>query len=379
MSNLSIRENVKGYVRDTYLGLSDIEYNKEYSIIDCLIGSSQWGVSQKAVETHTKQDIQVQAVYPEPFYDQLLKPAILRRFGVVGLESGNIFFGHGSFNLAERLIHKLISPGVMLGVGPQFNEIPSEFVAAGGTYQTVLIKNPDYAFPKEMLKNSLREGISVMYIDNPNNPLGRLIDIQDLSELVAVANQENVIVIVDEAYADFVDDKQSAAHLVPHFQNVAVLRSFSKGLGLAAARIGYMFLSSAIAKYYQPLDVPFEPTLSSAELARATLDDLAFIFHVRNSTAESKSLLMPFLEEIGFTILPTHPATSIMTLFREGHDVVKMFASIGVSVEPGSAFRKTHSGWDNSYCRFRLPKKDDLQELQSRLKHIQHIRKEIPC
>lgn len=138
-----------------------------------------------------------------------------------------------------------------------------------------------------------------------------------------------------------------------------------------------MFLSSEIAKYYQPLDVPFEPTLFSAELARATLDDLAFILHVRESTTESKHLLMPLLEEIGFMILPTHPATSIMTLFREGHDVVKMFASIGVSVEPGSAFRKTHSGWDNSYCRFRLPKKDDIQELQSRLKHMQQIRKEM--
>lgn len=51
-----------------------------------------------------------------------------------------------------------------------------------------------------------------MYIDNPNNPLGRLIDIQELSELVSVANQENVIVIVDKAYADFVDDKQSEQH-----------------------------------------------------------------------------------------------------------------------------------------------------------------------
>lgn len=368
MSRFNIRKNVLGYVRDTYLGSSEIEYNKKYSMIDCLIGSSQWGVSKKATEIIAQHDIRVQAVYPEPFYAQLLKPAILRRFDVAGLESENVFFGHGSFNLAERLIHKLISPGLMIGVGPQFNEIPSEFIAAGGTYKTAQIKGPDYAFPKEELKNSLREEVSVLYIDNPNNPLGRLVDIQDLRELVAVADQENVIVIVDEAYADFVDDKQSAANLVPHFGNVAVLHSFSKALGLAAARIGYMFLSSGIAKHYQPLDVPFEPTLFSAQLAKATLDDSNFILHIRKSTTTSKQLLMPLLQKVGFTILPTHPATSIMTLFKEGHDVVKMFASISVSVEPGSAFRKTHSGWDNSYCRLRLPKDDDLQEFQSRLK-----------
>ncbi len=369
MSTLRIRENVRGYVRDTYLGIQT-EYNPSYPVIDCAIGSSQWGIAERASDALRDHHLKAQTAYPEMFYDKLLKPAILERFKIEGLKLDHVFFGHGSFNLAERLIHKLIEPGIMLGVGPQFNEIPSEFVAAGGSYLPVPIQEPDYAFPLKTLKDALKNGVSVLYLDNPNNPLGRLIGLKTLSEIVRVANQEGIIVIIDEAYADFVDDNQSAANLISHFPNIAVLRSFSKGLGLAAARIGYMFLSSELAHYYRMLDVPFEPSLLSAVLARATLEDSAFIRRVRINSTNEKCLLLPLIQEAGFTVLPTHPSTSILTAHRSDCDIVASFASVSIAVEPGSAFQRTHPAWDNSYCRLRLPQPSDINEFKKRLIYL---------
>jgi histidinol-phosphate aminotransferase len=369
MANLRLRKGVLGYVRDTYLGTS-ATYDPHFRLIDCAIGSSQYGVSEQAIAAHARHSVQANAIYPELFYDRLLKPAIMERFRGTSIPAENLFLGHGSFNLAERLIHKLIEPGTMLGVGPQFNEIPSEFVAAGGRYLPILVREPEYALPSDELLKNMGSGISVLYLDNPNNPLGSHVSLAQIAELARAAERYGVIVMVDEAYGDFVADSESAAYLVKNFRNLAVIRSFSKGLGLAAARVGYMFLSAPLAEAYRQLDVPFEPSLASAELAHATLSDASFITMVREKATAAKKLLAVEISIAGLSVLPTHPVTSIMTVHRAHIDVVALFASIGVSVEPGSAFRLTNPAWDDSYCRLRLPPESDVNELIARLRSL---------
>lgn len=360
MMPLRFRASIDNYVRDSYLG-SLVELNPAFPVIDCAIGSSQFGLSPKAVEAHMAHDVRRNAAYPELFYDTLLKPALLSRFGLSSQQAGQLFFGHGSFNLAERIIHKLAEPSLMLGVGPQFNEIPSEFSAAGGTYHTVPVTPGIFEFPEDALKRSItNEHPSIVYLDNPNNPLGRFVDKDAVARIARTAEEVGAIMLVDEAYGDFVPDTDSAITLVPDFTNLAVIRSFSKGLGLAAARVGYLVLSHQIAERYKELDVPFEPTLHSAELAHATLTDGEFIAMVRQNTSAAKQQVVQALQDVGFLVLPTHPGTSILSAYRDGDDLALQFSSVGISVEPGIAFRQTHPEWTNSYCRIRVPRESDV-------------------
>lgn len=370
MEPLRVRKNVIGYKRDSYLGAQSEKpvLSPTHTKIDCEVGNAQWGISPRAIEAHRAFDPQRLATYPELFHETLLKPAILERFSVAGLEPSQLFFGHGSFNLAERLIHKCVEPEIMLGVGPQFNEIPTEFVAAGGRYETINVQPPNYEFLSAPLLDRLARGdVSVVYLDNPNNPLGSQIALSILAEITARASPHGTIVIVDEAYGDFLTEDHSAAHLVPRYRNLAVLRSLSKGLGLAAERVGYMFLSQELADIYKPLDVPFEPTLYAATLACAVTKDVAFTNHVRRVVTHIKVQIIHALKEANFTILPTHPAVPIMTIHRPDGNAVAELASIGVSVEPGIAFRETHSGWTNAYCRIRVPSEDRVDELCERI------------
>ncbi len=371
MSNLKVRENVLFYKRDTYLGSEQggVKLNPDVSLIDCAVGDSQWGISPKAREAGNAFLVENVSAYPHDlFYEELLKPAVLARFHASGVCRNQVFFGHGSFNLAERLIHKMIEPGVMIGVGPQFNEIPSEFVAAGGSYQPLPVYPPMFDFPMRAVLTRLARGdCSVMYLDNPNNPLGRLLELENLELIVKTAEEFGTIVVVDEAYGDFVPDANSAIHLVGQFSNLAVLRSCSKGLGLAAERVGYMFLSEKMAGLYQPLDVPFEPSLYAATLARATMEDGEFQAQLRDGVTKSKRAVTSVLMRAGFQILPTHPAVSIMTIFKHKVNVVAMMADWGIMVEAGSCFGKTHPGWDDSYCRLRLPRDRDLEEFCRRI------------
>ena len=67
-----------------------------------------------------------------------------------------------------------------------------------------------------------------MYIDNPNNPTGQVISLDVIEEVTKKALEEEVIVVVDEAYGDFMDIKNSAVNL--EYPNLIVVRSFSNGL-----------------------------------------------------------------------------------------------------------------------------------------------------
>jgi len=367
MTTLKVRSHVHDYRRDSYLG-NGVNLNPEFQPIDCAIGYSQWGISPRVAIAHQDFDPHCVSAYPEPNHETLLKPSLLKRFSRAALKEEQIFLGHGSFNLIERLIHKLIQPGHMLGVGPQFNEIPSEFVASSGTYHPVPISISDPKFPLPQIVDQLNTGnYSVLYLDNPNNPLGSLIDLDTISYVVQVAERHGTIVIVDEAYGDFVPDSHSSAYLVNNFTNLVTVRSCSKALGLAAERIGYMFLSSALGKLYSQLDVPFEPSVYAAHLARATLSDQQFIQSIRQQVADVKSKLITMLQDAGFTIMPTHQTVSIMSIHRPDHNVAQDLASVGVKVEAGSCFCQTHQAWDDSFGRVRVVSPELLDELVGRL------------
>ncbi len=366
--SLSVRESIRSYQRDSYLGGAPLQLNPDCIPIDCLRGYSPWGVSPLAVQAYRNFDIQTVSRYGEMFYASSLKPAIIKRFGLDRNLEGQLFLGHGSFNLMERLIHKLIAPGLMLGVGPQFNEVPSEYIASSGRYVPIPIAAPENAYPFKRLADEIASGsYSVLYLDNPNNPLGYHLPLGCVSVLARMAERHGTIVIVDEAYGDFVDDMESAIHLVRQHENLAVVRSFSKCLGLAAERVGYMFLSASLAKLYVQLDVPFEPSIIAATLATTTLSDCSFIEFIRREALFAKMTIINALGDVGYDILPTHPGVSIFCVHKGGVNVVEEMASIGVSVEPGSAFHKANALWDDTYCRIRVTSLEETAELCRRL------------
>jgi len=152
--------------------------------------------------------------------------------------------------------------------------------------------------------------------------------------------------------------------------NLAVIRSCSKALGLAAERVGYMFLSERLSELYSSLDVPFEPSLYGAILACTVLKDKDYLDFVRQDSRKTKRIIMAALEAKGFSILPTHADVSIFTAWKEGADIVSLMRGINVLVEGGSVYHQTHSGWDESFSRIRVVAADRVDELCERIRSM---------
>jgi len=336
-------------------------------VIDCEVGYSPFGCSPRMLANIRDIDFSEVARYPEMFYADLLKPKLIDRFGEANLSPRNIFLGHGSFNLAERIIHKLVDPRSMLGYGPQFNEIPTEMEATGGLYKPIPLAR-GFNFPLGEIIDELKTGYhSILYLDNPNNPTGFLISLEVLEQLIAVAESVGTIVLVDEAYGDFVGDEYSAFNLVRRYSNVMVVRSFSKALGLAAQRIGYMAISDDLIQYYSKVDVPFEPTLISAIMAKLTLEDKGYITQVRELTRECKTEVEAALRQGKIEILPTHSDVSILMAYKPEINLFAHFLSLGIKVEDGAAYVRTNNSMTSSFIRLRVPNQEQTEEAVRRI------------
>ena len=369
-----IREVLRGYTRDSYIRRSptcpscDAPDAFEGGIIDCATGIFEFEASPRVA--CALRDFQVERLdrYTPFAVESLLKRAILDRFRPAGVSEQQLFLGHGSFNLLERLIHKFLRPETMAGIGPQFSEVPSEFAAAGGRYQPFPLLEPDASLPVSALEKEVAAGAwSVLYIDNPNNPLGRAFERSALERLAAACDWSGTALLVDEAFGDYLDDASSAIHLTAHYRNLIVVRSFSKALGLAGERIGYMCLSAELARVYREIDVPFEPGIVAQTLALETLADPGWIERIRREVRHAKRRIVDTLALTDIRVLPTHPDVAIMSVQRPGADLSCDLRQRGIVALAGSNFANTHPDWDDSYCRLRVVHGDQLDLLCRRL------------
>ena len=104
--------------------------------------------------------------------------------------------------------------------------------------QAVLVEyNHDLSFPKNKFLKMMNSDVKMAVIVNPNNPTGSVISPQDLQEIITLAADKDILLIIDEAYFPFCP--YTVVEQVKHFSHLIVLRTFSKMLAMAGARLGY--------------------------------------------------------------------------------------------------------------------------------------------
>src|SRR5215471_69182 len=338
-----VRAALRGYVRDTYVRGAARARDEaasattEPDVIDCATGVFESEPSPHVVDLLRRIDAVHLVDYPPAPLEAGFKRAIVERFQPAPLLPEPVFLGHGSFNLLERLIHKFFTVGTVAGVGPQFNEVPSEVIAAVGQYVALPLEGRDASLPLAGLERGLDSGEwSAVYIDNPNNPLGCAFDLDDIARVAAACDRAGAALIIDEAFGDYLDDRCSAMHLVPSYRHLAVVRSFSKVFALAGERVGYLALSAPLAMRYAEIDVPYEPGVIGQMLAIEALADAEWIDRVRHDVHAAKARMIASVVASDVRVLPTHPDVAILSLHRPERDIVSELRERGVIVLPGS-------------------------------------------
>lgn len=173
--------------------------------------------------------------YPQPTADPLRR-ALADHHGV-GLD--NLVVTNGGDEALRMAITTFVEPGAPMGtVEPSYSLYPVLAEVHDAPLAAVQLAD-DWAPPADLARRLNDAGAQLTCLPNPHAPTGRLLDADSIGRLAA---QLRGVLLLDEAYADFIDPElgYDSVKLLQRFDNLLILRSFSKGYSLAGLRLGYL-------------------------------------------------------------------------------------------------------------------------------------------
>jgi histidinol-phosphate aminotransferase len=232
-----------------------------------------------------------------------------------------MFLGCGSIDILQNLNLLFVAGGKkVLGQGPQFTAYIDQVACVGGVYEyCAMEKSNNYRFEADKYLAKMNGTYNLFILENPNNPTGQGIPLGDIEKIAAAAASLNKILIVDEAYGDYLPAADSAIRLVPKYPNIVVTRTFSKGFGLAGLRLGYLITAndevSDTLKQFKKLENQFNSTGISRLLAITFLESQTNTPNIQQIKTDKRAVIAALTK---FKLAHTAETTPLMTLYYEG-------------------------------------------------------------
>ncbi len=309
-------------IRQTLLTQQRNDYSEHLSQgefdIDCSMGSNPYGaLPNLSVPNELLQHIEL---YPHS--DLLLKQAICRYYQeTIDLKPENVLLTCGSIGAMLALNRMVLTPGkCIIGIAPQFSAVVDDFVTYEADYRPVFLKMENhYAFQVEEFLDAMHQNPGAyIYLDNPNNPTGQIIPLEQTERIVALAQKLNSFVVMDEAYGDYMESNQSAICLIPEYDNLAVVRTFSKGMGAAGVRLGYILAQPMVIEAAGKVNVPFSNNTIAEHVAISLLSS-GWVERCRGRVLKDKPRMLQTLETI--KAAETALCVPISMLYVESPDI----------------------------------------------------------
>lgn len=241
------------------------------------------GPSPMAVEALTK-NLQLISQYPETKLDNLIKDIA----SYSGVSPSNVILGgDGADEILDVLGKTFIEPGDEFIV-PLPGYMYYEYILTIQDAVPVYAKwdVPSNTLDVDSVIKVITPRTKLIFLCTPNNPTGGLIDKEDIKK---VLESTDAVVVVDEAYFEF--SGVNNVELLNEYENLFILRTFSKVLGLAGMRIGYGLSNPEIIEYMYRVKPVFSLTKLSEVAATATLKDHEYIKKSTQISVESRELL----------------------------------------------------------------------------------------
>lgn len=246
------------------------------------------------------------------------------------VEVDQIIVGNGSDEVIKLLAEAYINPGdSAVMAAPSFSEYDYAVKLMGGEMRAVTCV--DFRHDLKGMAQAIDESTRLVFICNPNNPTGTIVTGAELDQFV---NQvpENVIVVIDEAYFEYVDNpdyKSGLEYVREGRRNVIVLRTFSKIYGLPGLRVGYGVGHPELIAWLNRAREPFNVNSMAQVAARAALDDDEHVAVSRQENRIGKEFLINQFKEMDLPCWPsetnfiwvnlkTHCRPVFQALLREG-------------------------------------------------------------
>jgi histidinol-phosphate aminotransferase len=231
-----------------------------------------------------------------------LKTALARRLGV---DMAQIVLGNGSNDVLELTARLFLGPRASAVYAQHaFAVYPLVTQACGAIGIEVPAKAYGHDLPA--MAAAIRDDTRVVFIANPNNPTGTLLEADELHAFLRRVPAD-VAVVLDEAYGEYLDPGQRAPSLqwLAEFPNLIVTRTFSKAYGLAGLRVGYALARPEVADLLNRLRQPFNVNSLALAAAEAALDDADFLAASKRVNDAGRAQLSEGFRRLGLAYIPS--------------------------------------------------------------------------
>ncbi len=269
--------------------------------------------------------------YPNTYSDGL-RDALGELYG---LDRDNFIAGNGSDEMLDVVFKTFTNWGDNSVVPVPSYTLYDYFVKLNGGRAHEVDLTEDFQLDVDDI---VKQDAKVAIMPSPNNPTGNCFRQRDIEEILS---RFNGIVVVDEAYAEYADD--SMIRRVDEFDNLVVLRTFSKAYAMAALRVGYAAANRKLADMMMRIKIPYSLNMVSEGAAIAAVRDQDFIRRSVEMVREQRPKLDAGLRKLGFE---TFPSDSNFILARspiDHADLVQGLKERGVLIRDFGAKRRTEN------------------------------------
>jgi len=262
------------------------------------------------------------------------------------LDPTHVVLGSGSselLHMAALLAAEGGAGGELIAADPTFEDI-EEFAAKFGVQTRLVPVNKAHQHDLPAMGRLINAQTRLIYVCNPNNPTATVVSRSALEAFIKTV-PAHILVLVDEAYIDFVTDPAagSVAELVDTYTNLIVIRTFSKLHGLAGLRIGYGFATPTLAARLRAKQLAF-PNIAVLRAALASLGDDAFLKATRQSILTDRSRVEALIDARGLARAPSQGNF----VFFEVRQPITAFRK--TMLEHGIRVGRPFNGYDD-WCR----------------------------
>ena len=295
-------------------------------IIKLASNENPLGPSPKAIEA-IRAALSNAHLYPDGSGFYLCKAVAAK----LGLAPENVILGNGSNEVIEFLGHAFLNPGDDV-ISFQYAFIIYKLLAASFAARTIELPTPNFRQDLGATLDAITPKTRLIFIPNPNNPTGGLISQRAIDSFMPRV-PENIVVVFDEAYFEFLDDPPDALQYVCEGRNVVVLRTFSKIHGLAGLRIGYGVATPDLIEVLHKTRQPFNVNSIAQAGALAALDDDAHLRETKRVVDEGRAYLQEQFSEMQIPFVPA-VANFVMVNVGDGCAVFKKLLRRKIIVRP---------------------------------------------
>ncbi len=259
-----------------------------------------------------------------------LKRAVAKRLGV---SPEALIFGTGSNEIIELAVRTFLQRGDEAVMADQAFVIYRLITqAAGGIGHLVPLRN--FTHDLDAIAEAITPATRMVFLANPNNPTGTIFVRREWEEFLA-ALPAHVIVVMDEAYFEFVDDPEYPDSLAAHGSGhlLITLRTFSKIYGLAGLRLGFGVAQPELIEVMNRVRQPFNVSSLAQVAALAALDDDEHVQRTRQCNRDGMAFLCQQCDRLGLEHVPSR-ANFLLIGVGNGARVYEGLLRRGVIVRP---------------------------------------------